>query len=951
MPINITQLKQQVESFRSMRANISIDLTEDPYCSMVNESEALFIWLNRFIEKIASGLLSEVDAILIGRLFLGFRGYLIHNSNVSLAYHPCGSANLAFSALAEMLISPEETVCQLLHPSLMGFIPNIYSNIKEASEDLSGRYHPENYFVSSDGKHLVSIIEVFEYAMKNPDNIFGVPQTDPTQPIAPLTIALTPDEHQILKNIAGHVSRNYYQCLFEFHQHKHKGMSLGIAISCLARELAAASLNNKSNNAATEFSADFSLLKANDTIPKFYKIWRTFAENQPEQYNRIKNIAATPSSHFTLEIYFLTLFDDEPGCYLTEVEKNQVKEVNLLRCLKIISEILEDFLVQHKVLYEIRFDSAESACVVPDFFVMHERLIEALSQRQQVTLGNNSNFLKYYHDYRGCIDALFGHDSMNFEERINFLASIKNNIFSLNSNMSTFIFQCYITGFLGNTGRFFSRIINNHINTHCQLVSALNTLPTIYWPDLIAALGSRAVSLLYFNFPTRKSFYFHLILSELPKANHSALIIALGDKIKEIIQNQDYLILSLQKLSEASWPTLITALDDKVVRIIRGNEWCALNFDFFHTLLAFPETSWPVLISALNGKIQQIIKNGYELGCIINHLPEPKWLLFIAALGDKIQLIVKDSHELGSLLDVLPETNWRELIVALGDKIQLILQKGDTQLGCIFNAFYQPKLERWRLLIELLDDHVPDDNWLSVIVEIEFKNRFVLVAALDEKIRSNIKNPNQFIYALRQLPRENRMMLIAAISEKIKQMHLTYDQLSIILDLVPEDRWPDLIIMFEKIPTYFTFMPKKHSQTFTPLQITEIKQLCEQANKVSAVVTWAEAVPEQYSHCFALKAAHLLEAYAHPPLFSWTYHHKELIVQAKRLAKELRNNYLKASSSDCITFISKRISGIALTNPYGTFDGVLRKIWCMHQIHLQQRQVKEVLALPLRERC
>lgn len=316
------------------------------------------------------------------KVTLGLYWLVSSGTNLTYTRHPFAPINQLLLGVATAIAGPDESICQLLMPSVTGVVGQT-GTLKEETE-VNGRFAPENYVLNDSHTQLIPVADIFEYARNNTNIIIARHQSEPTQVMYPLS----PRELHRLQEVSGQASRKYWHALNKRHDQQYDNFTFGFYLKNFALALHRASVKELGREEVSEQNATALIVR------DFYTFWRGL-NGEPFDTVKALTLKNWGYEHATLDDYLLTIFYLFPEyCNLEDNEKERVQTQNILPCSKQLSENFEQYLIQYPQLYQISLDSSKSNPIV-NLSDLADSAIESLTTRGQCTDGDDSCLLPY----------------------------------------------------------------------------------------------------------------------------------------------------------------------------------------------------------------------------------------------------------------------------------------------------------------------------------------------------------------------------------------------------------------------------------------------------------------------------------------------------------------------------------------------------------------------------
>ncbi|CEK10513.1 hypothetical protein [Legionella hackeliae] len=361
------ELQQLIEQTQKSPVLFSSSLDPDTIALMQEDS----LLTTEFFRQLSIATPGELTAPQVSLIknFLRARGDLLKKGSLAYTRHPFLPVNQLCLKIAEAIASPEEAVCQLLMPTVKTLNRSTYSLKQETEED--GHFAIENYILSDDFTRLIPVEEIFQQAKVNTETVFPEYQESSQN----LHYQLSNRDFLDLQEVAGDESRLYLNALRAHHAQHYSDKSIGFAIKTLAIALKKGSVSGLGSEEHAESRV------VAEAIKDFYDLWN----HLPIEIRKTvgSTILIGYGNAHTLYQYFLALFYGHPQCKLTSEELALAKKDNIFNCIDIISNALNEALIQHPEFYEINIDGVQQSDL-PELLPLLKNAVSALKARPQM---------------------------------------------------------------------------------------------------------------------------------------------------------------------------------------------------------------------------------------------------------------------------------------------------------------------------------------------------------------------------------------------------------------------------------------------------------------------------------------------------------------------------------------------------------------------------------------
>lgn len=325
------------------------------------------------------------------RLFFIMRWEGVINTSLDYTLNPQLPTNQLFLRIAKQIVKPEEAVCSVLMPTIQKVVgSDLPDDIKYASEDSSGEFHPHYFLTNADGKALLSLETIFSYAIQDTDFLFpALTESDNIE--KKCQFDLSAEDRERIRLVSAETTT-----LFDYLQENHRicyeqKPSVGYALKILQLALF------KSSKIATGSDAAANSNECQHPINAFYEIWRALSSDIKNQIEAYK----VNGSMITLKDYLFCLFAHTPSIALSADEFDCVRG-DMVACTHMISMQLDIILKQHVDLNNIPLPGMESQFSTaqvhdPDVlnvsFQNHVRMLK----NPRIMMGENNRHLAARH--------------------------------------------------------------------------------------------------------------------------------------------------------------------------------------------------------------------------------------------------------------------------------------------------------------------------------------------------------------------------------------------------------------------------------------------------------------------------------------------------------------------------------------------------------------------------
>ncbi|MCW8450672.1 hypothetical protein [Legionella quinlivanii] len=386
--ITVKQLKDFLTTFKDTPIELPPGLDAETIKAIQDESRYSFSFFCRFIAGDENSVLST-SVVLEIRRYLGLRWKMLKTEAIAYTRFPFLPINQFCLKVAEGIAYPQEAVCQIVMPGIMGLNRASFSLKSETEHD--GHFEVENFIVNQNYTKLIPIQEVFQTASLDSNHVLLDFQPEGTK----LSYEFGGQDFLNLANVAGDASRTFIQVLKQNHIQRYDNNSLGFAIKKLATELKKASVSD----AGSEELVNNKVL--GDAVQSFYTLWKQLPPelSMPQEQGTapgeicfVKDIKLeTYGYDLPLESYFLALFF-HMQLAITEEEGRRVRAEDVFPCADQLSNILSEFLNQYPVLYHIPIQNTpmESVEKLPVMADLLSAVLKVLPHRSPVWNGEDN---------------------------------------------------------------------------------------------------------------------------------------------------------------------------------------------------------------------------------------------------------------------------------------------------------------------------------------------------------------------------------------------------------------------------------------------------------------------------------------------------------------------------------------------------------------------------------
>ncbi len=617
--------------------------------------------------QIAFSAASERNRPAVIREFLVLRGRLFVTTSFDYTHAPNLQANQLCVELARKVIKPGEALCQLLMPTISRvygthFMPEDVEPATSESEDDPFLW--ENYLTHVDGRSLIYVPGLYEISARNPDFLFSP---------KPELLALSVEDHERVRTVAGIASERYFEKLKEMFLITHNETNcVGNALRDLQRALVASS----KQSSGSEFEA--SMIHLRRPVLDFYKIWVALSALQKNKIASYEGRSGTRS----LESYLLFLFLHAKS-FFSEIHVSQDQYQRVIResifpCADLVSQSLDDILKTHLDLFEMPLPGSKSLLqqdVLPtsgQLELMQDTLKTAVLSRSSIGGLNDvhcsalfplvkalsSHFLNMASVAK--INALIG-----VTKKVEDVAVVLNFLRSPGQQASYLRRICFSSGyFFFNTPRAVIIMVNrlseenwrsffetmNKIMPGLELVQSdliyiLNSVPKKQWSELIRVMHPCLVSIFSKNDAIASlfadMFYHQFTIDQTYELFRDAL--------DAVLSKLRYITALLQYSDSAVWPALMQILKTLFAQHCKNKEFEVsvlqqLNLD--EEKIQFLRA----LYSTLSNKITM---TPLKIAAVMNLLSFESCKEFLNLLDANHFQYVKTANELAAFLKLL----------------------------------------------------------------------------------------------------------------------------------------------------------------------------------------------------------------------------------------------------------------------------------------------------------
>ncbi|WP_454782439.1 hypothetical protein [Legionella sp. WA2022007384] len=382
--LTIKTLKNLLHIYKKQEAIFSSTLDAQTLDAMQQESDYVFFFFNQFTHGDEDTILPQEIISHIRRYFKN-RWELLKKSNLVYTRHPFLPANQFCLKIAEVIAGPDEAICQILMPGLVG-LNRKGADLKFETE-TEGHFELENYVINHAYNRLIPVSEVFQMAKVDSNLVIADFQPPENQ----VVYQLSGRDMLNLEQVAGKASETFIRVLKEHHRNRYDDKSFGFALGQLALELKKASVADS----GSEGWADNEVVAG--AIKTFYELWRKLPKDisLPEPHKTLISNLCLKSyggSNLTIKSYLLALFVRHKDCPLTEEEFVQQKAEDIFPCAFQISNCLFEFLNQYPELYKIPIhaEATKAKEDLPSLASLLDGVLKVLAHRPQMLDGDDS---------------------------------------------------------------------------------------------------------------------------------------------------------------------------------------------------------------------------------------------------------------------------------------------------------------------------------------------------------------------------------------------------------------------------------------------------------------------------------------------------------------------------------------------------------------------------------
>lgn len=575
---------------------------------------------NQFVLESLIALLSDLRCGITTddteiREFLVLCSKYTMSTSLDITFNPEWPANRALHLVAEQIAKPNETVCQILMPTIRRVVGSgfLETDIKSASENNKGKFVPQYFLTSTRGDTLIAVSDLFFFTQQNTSRLFPVlsDQPDPAEPVASLlpdfVFDITDMDRHHLRSIAGSASADYFDALKTMHyQRLNKKPSFGL----LLQELATALLKSSVADHGSEFFAEITECKI--AILQCFAEWNHLLSD-------VKQYKANGATS-TLGEYLLFLFASV-GAVITEQDRDEITHSRIpVLCAEqfsgqlnsIISAHPDLFLIpltdchdqHHDHVYQKRIDHEQLQRLSDDFE-------KALAKRMPLLSDHDEQLVLYDRYFRLAVNDYILHRQTMFDIR-----------------------RIVIKEKLLITGKDFGTL--------------LLFFPSKVWYSLLALLPD-----FYRHFSTERPAVrvaedTAALLRVLPSTDWSAFFSMIADRYGSVQWSGLEIAYLMYFFSKAERPVLIDAMTP-LLTIVMSKVKCLFEYWGFYT-----QSERSHAFSMIKNIIAPTLSNPKYFATLIRRLSMHEWTDFLGQCEDILTAMLNDITSLPVMLENIP---------------------------------------------------------------------------------------------------------------------------------------------------------------------------------------------------------------------------------------------------------------------------------------------------------
>ena len=337
-----------------MPMDLHEDVSEAKRDIFYKESQISFAFIDNLIDAF---LAKEISALYFkkqAKAFLAKRFAYMGQSSISYCFHPLLPINQVCLGLATLSAYSNESIAKILMPSINTVIGEVHAHecrdsavaqlhaYLMANTEVDESFNPSLFMLSEDGKSLIDIMAVIEYASSNPSRMFAHP-LKPKEKIfnlsAPSLDRLVLSDEAVAQNMA------YIQAQYD------KSINPGsffYTLVLLQRGLHESSVLRKGSDNLAEIPELWPYLM------KAFKEYRRLSPTQLKVLDEVTIETLYPAEgggkQRSLRQLLLYIFSFAPKHYieLTTAEKVEAEKNRLFECADTLSNYLHDALITDK---------------------------------------------------------------------------------------------------------------------------------------------------------------------------------------------------------------------------------------------------------------------------------------------------------------------------------------------------------------------------------------------------------------------------------------------------------------------------------------------------------------------------------------------------------------------------------------------------------------------------
>ncbi|GEM_PF-4008996 len=581
----------------------------------------LHLWLQL---QIALTTAKQKQFYSVIRKFLALRGRLFVTTSFDYTHAPQLPSNQLCVTLARKVLKPDEALCQLLIPTISHvygthFMPDdVVSATSESDDDP---FLCENYLIHVDGRSLIYIPGLYQISAMNPDFLFSP---------RPELLALTAEDHERIRTIAGVDSERYFAQLKEIYRITHNEKD---SVGNVLKELHRALVESSKQSSGSEFQA--SMVHLRRPIFDFYRMWSVLPA---EQKNKI-SLCTGQQGGCSLESYLLFLFlhakEFYPEINITENQYQRVIQASIFPCTDLVAQSLEDILKTNLYLFEIIISGEQKGFV---------RNSLPTSSDLELSHGMLNNSLRSRSVIRGL-------DDLQCIMRIPF-AMVLSSFFLKNASIAKIYALSAVTKSVE------------------DVVSALYFLrPPAQQASYLRRLRPGSSSDYFFRNPCQTVI---TIINQLGAENWQCFFETMNKTVPGLRLNQFHLINILNSISKKQWNELIRVMHPCLISIL-SKEAAIANFfsDMFYNQYTIDQT-----YELFRDVLDHVLSDSKNIIDLLQYSSTATWLTLMQVLKTPFELHCKNKEFIVNVVQKLNSDKQKiEFLLALfhqfSDKISM----------------------------------------------------------------------------------------------------------------------------------------------------------------------------------------------------------------------------------------------------------------------------------------